>query len=208
MKEVAVSLHARAGFDLKLVEGLDNIDYFHVDVMDGKFVASQNLNLKVINLIKDNFKIPILVHLMVQNPIEYIEKIVAFVDGIFFHYEINNDKIPIINILKKNKKRIGLAVNPQTKISEILGLISLIDLILILGVNPGYSGQKFLPETINRVNHLAEFKKKFNFKIDVDGGVNLKNAKKLCNADILTSASTILRAPNPNKVIQKLKQIK
>ncbi|MFX1353953.1 MAG: hypothetical protein ACFFGP_08345, partial [Promethearchaeota archaeon] len=110
MKEVAVSLHARAGFDLKLVEGLDNIDYFHVDVMDGKFVASQNLNLKVINLIKDNFKIPILVHLMVQNPIEYIEKIVAFVDGIFFHYEINNDKIPIINILKKNKKRIGLAV--------------------------------------------------------------------------------------------------
>lgn len=209
MKEIAVSIHAKDDFDLKLIEGLDtsNIDYFHVDVMDGKFVTSQNLNLRILKLIKDNFKTPILVHLMVLNPLDYIYEIMEFIDGIFFHFEIKNDKKPIIDILKENKKKVGLAINPKTTVSEIIELLSLLDLILILGVNPGYSGQKFLPETISKVNELAEFKKEFNFKIDVDGGVNLKNAKKLRNADILTSSSTILNAKNPNEIIYRFKEI-
>ncbi|MFX1498804.1 MAG: ribulose-phosphate 3-epimerase [Promethearchaeota archaeon] len=206
--KVAVSIHAKDDFSLKLIEGLNNLDYIHVDVMDGKFVASQNLNLKVLPLIKDSFEVPILVHLMVLNPLDYIHEIMEFVEGIFFHFEIKNDKKPIIDILKENKKKVGLAINPKTKVSEIIELLSLIDLILILGVNPGYSGQKFLPKTIDKINQLAALKKDFNFKIDVDGGVNLKNAMKMSKVDILTSASTILNAPDPNIIIQMLKEVK
>jgi len=207
MKEVAVSIHASENFNLNIIKGLKDLDYIHLDVMDGKFVASQNLNLKVLKIIKENFNIPILAHLMVLNPIDYFDDIIEFAHGIFFHYEIDKNKMQFIYKVKEYGKKVGLALNPETKPSKISGFLSLLDLVLILGVKPGYSGQKFLPNTIDKVNQLAELKKEFSFKIDVDGGVNLENALKLSSADILTSASTILNAQNPNKVIQKLKHI-
>jgi ribulose-phosphate 3-epimerase len=104
-----------------------------------------------------------------------------------------------------NNKKVGIAINPDTKISEIVPYLSKIDLILIMGVNPGWSGQKYISGTEQKVNKLVEYKKKFNFLIDVDGGVNLTNAKLLKNTDILTSSSTILKAEDPNKIIKKLK---
>ena len=205
MKKVAVSIHATKNFTTDILKGLECFDYFHVDVMDGKFVNNTNNNLNVFRILKETYEIPIIAHLMVINPFDYINKIVNFIDIFLFHFEINNKKTEILEEIKKNGKKVGFAINPDTDISKIIPYIEKLDIVLIMSVNPGWSGQKFIPKTINRVNILAEFKKKHNFMIDVDGGINPSNAKLLKNTDILTSSSAILKAKDPNRIIELLR---
>ena len=207
MKKVAVALHAVENFDLNILNKLENLDYIHVDVMDGIFVNNTMLYLKIFKVLKENIKIPIIAHLMVINPFDYINKIIEYVDAFFFHVEAGGNKTLIFEEIIKKKKKIGLVLNPPTPISQIIPFLKDIDFILIMGVNPGWSGQKFIPETVKKVNDLSKYKKKENFEIDVDGGVNLQNAKQLVNADILSSSSTILKAKNPNEVINILKNL-
>ena len=206
MKQVAVSIHATKNFTVDILKGLEGFDYIHVDVMDGKFVNNTNNNLSVFKTLKETYEIPIIAHLMVINPFDYIKKIVNFIDIFLFHFEINGDKANIIDEVKKKNKKVGFAINPETCISEIIPYLEKIDLVLIMSVNPGWSGQKFIPNTIKKVNRLAKYKKKYNFMIDVDGGINPTNAKLLKNTDILSSASTILQAKDPNKIIELLKE--
>ncbi|MEE9379070.1 MAG: ribulose-phosphate 3-epimerase [Candidatus Lokiarchaeia archaeon] len=206
MKQVAVSIHATENFTADILKGLEGFDYIHVDVMDGKFVNNTNNNLSVFKTLKETYDIPIIAHLMVINPFDYIKKIVNFIDIFLFHFEINSDKINIIEEIRKENKRVGFAINPETPISEIIPFLEKIDLVLIMSVNPGWSGQKFIPNTIIKVNRLANYKKKHNFMIDIDGGINPTNAKLLNNTDILSSASTILEAKDPNKIIKLLKE--
>jgi ribulose-phosphate 3-epimerase len=205
MKKVAVSIHAVEDFTPEIINGLNNLDYIHIDVMDGKFVKSVNNNLKAFKIISENFQIPIIAHLMVIDPSEYFDKIIDYVHYFVFHIEIKEDIARLIKLIKERKKKIGLALNPDTEISKIMPYLRDIDLILIMSVYPGYSGQKFISKTIDRINSLAKYKKEYYFEIDVDGGVNLENAKKLTNADILSSSSTILNAENPNNIILALK---
>lgn len=205
MKKVAVSIHAIENFTPQIIKGLKGLDYIHVDVMDGKFVDNINLNLSVFKAIKENYDVPIIAHLMVVNPFQYIDKIIEFIDVFLFHFEIDGNKKVIINEVKGNNKKVGIAINPDTEISEIIPYLNEIDIVLVMSVYPGRSGQKFIPETVKKVNHLAEYKKDYDFEIDVDGGVNLENSKMLINTDILSSASTILKAKDPNLVIQTLK---
>ncbi len=207
MKQVAVSIHATKNFTADILNALEGFDYIHVDVMDGKFVNNTNNNLNVFRTLKETYEIPIIAHLMVINPFDYIIKIVNFIDIFLFHFEINNKKTDIIEEIKKKGKKVGFALNPYTDISKIIPYLKTIDIVLIMSVNPGWSGQKFIPKTVSRVNLLAEFKKKHNFMIDVDGGINLTNAKLLKNTDILTSSSTILKAKDPNRIIELLKGI-
>ncbi|MBD3196867.1 MAG: ribulose-phosphate 3-epimerase [Candidatus Lokiarchaeota archaeon] len=205
MKKVAVAIHAVKEFDINPISRLEELDYIHVDVMDGKFVNNTMLYLDVFTILRDNLAIPIIAHLMVTDPLEYVDRISDTVDAIFFHFEIEQDKHLIIEKIKKRGKKIGLVLNPPTKVSELMPYLPDIDYVLIMGVNPGWSGQKFIHETIEKVNKLARKKHLHNFEIDVDGGVNLENAKMLTNADILSSSSTILKAQDPNEVIQLLK---
>ena len=180
-------------------------DYIHVDVMDGKFVNNKNNNLNIFKVLKKTYKSPIIAHLMVINPFDYIKKIIDFIDIFLFHYEIKDNKNRLIEEIKKNNKKVGIAINPNTTISEISPYLEYLDLVLIMSVNPGWSGQKFISNSIKKVNELIKYKKKFKFLIDIDGGINLTNAKLLKNTDILTSSSTILKSKNPNKIIQLLK---
>ncbi|MFW9772366.1 MAG: ribulose-phosphate 3-epimerase [Candidatus Heimdallarchaeota archaeon] len=203
--KVAVSIHATENFDPNSLTGLKGLDYVHIDVMDGKFVSSENLNFDVFKVIKEKFEIPIIAHLMVNNPLDHIFNIIEFCYAILFHFEIQEDLNYIIKKIKEKGKKAGIVLNPETEVSEVLKYLPLLDLVLVLGVNPGWSGQKFKLNTINKVNELATFKKQFSFLIDVDGGIDLTNAPLLEKADILTSASTILRAKDPNNVILKLK---
>ena len=205
MKEVAVSIHARDDFDPLILNGLKGIDYIHVDVMDGKFVNNTNTNLDAFKVLSENYKTPIIAHLMVINTIDYINKIIDYIDYFLFHFENDEDKLVIIKEVKAKNKKVGIAINPNTKISEIVPYLDKIDIVLVMSVFPGWSGQKFIEKTIEKINTLAEYKNKFNFKIDVDGGINLENAKKLKNTDILSSASTILKAKDPNTIIHALK---
>jgi len=206
MKKVAVSLHATENFDPFTIKNLNGIDYIHVDVMDGKFVENKQDNLEVFKLLKENYDLPIIGHMMVNDPLNYIEKVIEFIDIYVFHYESEGDKDTIINELKKHKKKVGIAINPDTAIVKIMPYLNKIDLILIMSVYPGMSGQKFIWETPDKINLLFAYrhKNKMKFEIDVDGGVNPDNAK-LINAEILTSASAILKADDPNLVIQLLK---
>lgn len=206
MKKVGVAIHAIDNFNVDIIKGLKDIDYIHVDVMDGKFVNNTNLNLEAFRILKEYTKIPIIAHLMVINPFDFIEKIIKFIDIFLFHFESDGDKLTIINKIKKYDKEVGIVLNPDTGLSEIIPYFSVLDYVLLLSVNPGWSGQKFIPETINKVNKLAEYRKKYNFKIIVDGGVNCENARDLINVDILSSSSTILNAENPNFIIQLLKE--
>jgi len=205
MKKVAVSIHAVKNFTPKVIKGLKGLDYIHVDVMDGQFVKNINMNLNAFRLIKEKYNTPIIAHLMVVNPLDYIKEIIEFIDIFLFHFEIGLDIDLIIEKVKKYNKRVGIAINPETEVSEITPYLNQVDIILIMSVHPGWSSQKFIPETIEKVNHLAEYKKIYNFEIDVDGGINLENSQKLIDADILSSSSTILKSKDPNLIIELLK---
>lgn len=204
MRKVAVSIHATDDFNTDIIKELKGLDYIHVDVSDGEFTSFQNLNLEVFRILHERYDLPIIAHMMVVNPSEFIEQIIEFVDIFTFHKEIEGDINAIIRKVKKKNKKVGLAINPNTDISEILSYLGSIDLVLVMSVNPGGSGQKFIPNSVEKVNRLREYKKKYNFLIDIDGGINLKNAPEL-KVDIISSTSTILNAKYPNRVIESLK---
>ncbi|MHA2399321.1 MAG: ribulose-phosphate 3-epimerase [Promethearchaeota archaeon] len=204
MKKIAVAIHANEGFKPSLIQGLEGLDYIHVDVSDGKFSPVKNLNLDVFRILNNTYQIPIIAHMMVVNPFLYIEKIIEFVDVFTFHFEIEQDKDEIIEKIRDKKKVVGIAINPNTDIMEIIPFLDKIDLVLVMSVYPGKSGQKFIPDSIEKVNQLKKFKETSEFLIDVDGGINTSNAAQL-NVDILSSTSTILNASDPNKIISILK---
>lgn len=206
MKKVAVSLHATDNFDPITIKDLKGLDYIHVDVMDGEFVENKQNNLNIFKILKETYDIPIISHLMVNNPLVYIDKVIDYIDVFVFHYESKGDKEAIINKIKKHNKKVGIAINPDTNLPKILPYLNKIDIILIMSVYPGWSGQEFIRETSDKINLLFTYRyqNKLDFEIDVDGGVNPENAK-LLNADILTSASAILKADDPNLIIQLLK---
>ncbi|MHA1486723.1 MAG: ribulose-phosphate 3-epimerase [Promethearchaeota archaeon] len=204
MRKVAVSIHATDDFNTDIINELKGLDYIHVDVSDGEFTSFKNLNLEVFRILHEMYDLPIIAHMMVVNPSEFIEQIIEFVDIFTFHKEIEGDINAIIRKVKKKNKKVGLAINPNTDISEIQSYLGSIDLVLVMSVNPGGSGQKFIPNSVEKVNRLREYKKKYNFLIDIDGGINLKNAPEL-NVDIISSTSTILNAKDPNRVIESLK---
>lgn len=206
MKQVSISIHAIENFTSDIIKDLNGLDYIHVDVFDGKFVDNTHDNIDCFRLLKEYTDIPIIAHLMVIDPYNYIEKIIDNVDIFEFHYETEGDKQLIINEIKKRNKKVGIVINPSTQVSDILPFLKDIDIVLVMSVVPGWSGQKFIPETVEKVKELAKYKEKYGFLIEVDGGVNLENAKKLTPVDILCSASTIFKAKDPNIAIQLLKE--
>ena len=204
MKKIAIAVHANQNFNLDPLEGLVGLDYMHVDVADGQFTHVINLDLDLFRFLKERYDIPIIAHMMVVDPENYIDDIIEHVDIFTFHHEINGDKNVIINEIKRRNKLVGMAISPDTSISNIVRYLNLVDLVLIMSVYPGESGQKFIPRSIEKVKNLASYKKKYNFLIDIDGGINTENAKGL-DVDILSSTSAILNAEDPNSVIELLK---
>ncbi len=204
MKNIAVSLHATDDFNPDIINGLIGLDYIHVDVSDGKFTPIRNLNLDVFRILNETYETPIIAHMMVTNPSYYIEKIIEYIEIFTFHFEIERDINELIEEIGSKKKKVGIAINPDTDIMEIVPYLGSIDLVLVMSVYPGGSGQKFIPQSIEKVKNLKKLKENYKFLIDIDGGVNINNAKKL-EVDILSSTSTILNAKDPNYVIYELK---
>ena len=203
--KVAVSIHASEDFSVEVLKNLKGLDLIHLDVMDNKFVPNLKLNLSILKTIKENSELPIEVHLMVENPLNYIDKVVDYIDIFLFHIEIKEDISTIIKKVKKLSKKIGLVINPDTQIKELEPYLPFIDVVLVMGVHPGFSGQKFIESTKDRVEEIRKYKNQSSFEISVDGGVNLETSKKLNGADILISASAILNAEDPNYVIRELR---
>lgn len=195
MKEVSVSFLKEGSYEKYINQINDtNADYIHFDVMDGKFVPRVNLKIKDLKYFLSISKKKNDIHLMVEKPLKYIKPLKKYnTYYITIHYEIKKlDKV--IKKLKKYNKKIGLAINPSTNIDAIIPYLETTDLVLIMGVNPGYSGQEYINEVTSKINDLKKIikDKNLNIKIEVDGGIKKDVLKKVENADIIVSASYIL----------------
>ena len=173
-------------------------DLIHIDVMDGHFVPNITIGPEIIKSLRKHTSLPFDVHLMISSVDKYIKNFAeAGADIITIHPESTDNLIETINEIKKFGKKAGVSLNPKTTIEKVLPVLSLIDLVLIMSVNPGFGGQKFIKETIEKVKLLRKEidQKKFAVEIEIDGGINFDNAKivKKAGVDILVSGTTIFK---------------
>ena len=209
-KKIAASFlgSKNAGRALKTLNVTD-IDYIHVDIMDGKYVKHKTMPFSELSTITYYTEKRLDVHLMVNKPLKWIDNLASLnVDCITIHIDIKDDIEKIIERCKLYGIKIGIAVNPDQDITLAYPYLDKIDKVLVMSVNPGKSGQEFIPESINKVNALKNeiVTRKLKTLIEVDGGVNFLNAKDLTNADIIVSGSTILKSDNFQDTITKLRK--
>ncbi|MDP7541387.1 MAG: ribulose-phosphate 3-epimerase [Candidatus Pelagibacter bacterium] len=189
-------------------------DMIHIDVMDGHFVPNLTIGSPVIKILRKYTKLPFDVHLMISPVHKYIGAYAdAGADIITIHPEATDNLINSIKHIREFKKKVGVSLNPDTKINVITNLLDQIDLVLIMSVFPGFGGQKFMPEVISKIEELKKIKnqKNLNYEIEVDGGINFTNYKSVieAGADILVSGTTIFKENNGDikKNIDSLKLI-
>lgn len=185
-------------------------DILHLDVMDGHFVPNLTFGLPIIKQIKDISKIPLDVHLMVSNPQNYLEILADWgIEYVSIHQEVVHHLHRQISVLKSNKVKAGIALNPTTPVETILPILPELDFVLLMSVNPGFGGQKFLPLVYKKITELRNVAASINpdLEIEVDGGVNSDNAPKLVEAgvDILVSGSYIFKSSDYKKQILSLR---
>ena len=181
----------------KLEEG--GADMIHVDVMDGHFVPNLTIGPPVIKALKKKSSILFDVHLMISPVHKYIEDYaLAGADIITIHPEATEDLNSSILKIKELKKKVGVSLNPKTKINTIIEQLDKIDLVLIMSVNPGFGGQKFMPEVLIKIKDLKKIReeKNLDFDIEIDGGINFDNSKEAieAGANILVSGTTIFKS--------------
>ena len=171
----------------------------HVDVMDGHYVPNLTIGPPVIKSLRKHTQLKFDVHLMIAPVHKYIKDYAeAGADIITIHPEATDSLQDSINKIRELKKKVGISLNPETKIDIIEKFLNQIDLVLIMSVNPGFGGQKFMPEVLEKVKKLKKIREdnKFNYDIEIDGGINFENSKSAieAGANILVSGTTIFKS--------------
>lgn len=212
---VAPSLLA-ANF-LKLADDIEMVnksdaDWFHVDVMDGHFVPNISFGFSIISQIKSIAQKPLDVHLMISNPDQYIEICKdAGANGLTVHYETCTHLHRTIDQIRKAGMKPGVVINPHNPIDLLSEIVADVDLVLLMSVNPGFGGQKFISNTYDRISRLKDMleAKNSNALIEIDGGVDTSNARQLVTrgADVLVAGSFVFKSANPTQTIKELKHI-
>lgn len=212
--KVGVSFLSSDDTTENIIKRLDesNADYIHVDLMDGVFVNNSNLSvaeIKEIDKIVHNKKLD--VHMMVCSPNKYIKDFSKMknIEYLTLHYESHRRPIDVINMLRHTNMKIGIAINPETKVSHVIPLLHLVDQVLVMSVKPGLGGQKFMEDILYKIESLKELRKENNYHyiIAVDGGIN-KETALLCRkagADLVDSGSYVVKSDDFNKAIDSLR---
>jgi ribulose-phosphate 3-epimerase len=191
---------SQLGNEIKRLED-GGADLIHVDVMDGHFVPNLTIGPPVIKALKKNCSIKFDVHLMISPVHKYIDAYAdAGADIITIHPEATDDLSSSIKKIKDLGKKVGVSLNPETKVSVIKDHLNQIDLVLIMSVNPGFGGQKFMPEVLDKIKELKniQVEQNIDFDIEIDGGINFENSKIAieAGANILVSGTTIFKSNN------------
>lgn len=187
-------------------------DWLHLDVMDGRFVPNISFGMFVIEAIRKLCTKPLDVHLMIEEPDRYIKDFrAAGADHIIVHYEACTHLHRTIQLIKESGAKVGVAINPHTTVPLLEDVLEEIDIVLVMSVNPGFGGQKFIYQSIPKIQQLKEriIVRNTATLISVDGGVGLQNAEKLLQAgvDILIAGSSVFKADKPEETIIKMKEI-
>lgn len=192
-----------------------NVDYFHIDVMDGKFVKNNTSEIMkdYALTLKHISQIPLDVHLMVEDLEYYINEYLDLEpDYITFHYEVNKSKENIlntINLIQKSGVRAGLSIKPNTDVKEILEFLPYISLVLVMSVEPGYGGQEFIENSLNKIKELRKYidENNLNVELEVDGGINNFTSKQVkeAGADIAVVGSYLINSEDYSKTVKEIR---
>ncbi len=201
----------KLGTEIDMINESD-ADWFHLDVMDGRFVPNISYGMPIIAQMKKRATKTFDVHLMVEDPERYLEDFKkAGADYLTVHYETGYHIHRTLTSIRALGMKAGLSINPHTPVSMVQDIIGEIDLLLIMSINPGFGGQKFLPLTHKKIREAKELINKAGTHtlIEIDGGVTLDNAAEIIasGADVLVAGNTVFSSPDPKDTIKKLKQV-
>ena len=197
--------------DVEMINNSD-ADWLHLDIMDGVFVPNISFGFPVLNALKDVCKKPMDVHLMIVEPQKFINEVAA--TGAYMmnvHYEACTHLHRTITAIKEAGMKAGVTLNPHTPVSLLEDIIQELDMVLLMSVNPGYGGQRFIEHSVEKVKELKKLidRKGLSTLIEVDGGVNAETGKRLVDAgaDVLVAGNYVFKSPDPVETIRQLKAI-
>lgn len=194
------------------IDAVSNADYIHVDVMDGHFVPNLSYGTTIVEAAKRATRIPLDVHMMVSNPDETVDWYVdAGADLISVHVEAARDLPAIVTHLHERGVKAGVVINPATPVEVLEDVIELVDLVLVMSVNPGFGGQGFIEGTYDKVRALSAIcaRREVSPIIEVDGGVSLSNARALAavGAQMLVAGSAVFKSPDPASIVREMREL-
>ena len=197
--------------EIKMVNN-SKANWFHIDVMDGVFVPNISFGTPIMNVLKKYAKKPLDVHLMIVNPDKYLEKFAELGSKVLtVHIEACTHLHRTVQKIKSLNMKAGVAINPHTPVSSLESIITEVDLVCVMSVNPGFGGQSFIDSTYQKVKDLKLLIEKYKSKalIEIDGGVNSENATKLTEqgADVLVAGSFVFKSDNPTNTINNLSSL-
>jgi ribulose-phosphate 3-epimerase len=194
----------------KVAEG--GADVIHFDVMDGHFVPNLSLGIPVLASLRKATRLPLDVHLMIEQPEEYIEEFIhAGADRVLVHQEATVHLDRALEMIRENGAQAGAVINPATPVVTLSDVLDKLDTVLVMSVNPGFGGQKFIPNAFEKIRQLNQWRARYNaaFRIEVDGGVDLENAAELAQAgaNTLVAGTSIFHTPDPAAAARQMRKL-
>jgi ribulose-phosphate 3-epimerase len=208
---ILASNFAKLGEDVRAVEQ-GGADVIHVDVMDGHFVPNISIGIPVVASLHKATRLPLDVHLMIERPEDYIEQFVrAGASRVLIHQEATSHLDRALSMIRELGAQAGAAINPATPVATLTDVFDKVDTVLVMSVNPGFGGQKFIPGAIEKIRQLNQWRARYNgaFRIEVDGGVDAENTAELAKAGANTfvAGTSIFHTPDPAAAVRQIRKL-